>query len=76
MSAYIVYAVAPNGRKFVSGVAVVLGDTAISWKRGTQKCVTTATCEAEYVTLCDAAKEAIFKIYIFFAAAVTGRDVC
>ena len=41
-------------------MAVLLGDTAISWKSSTQKCVTTATCEAEYVALCDASKEALF----------------
>ena len=37
----------------------MLGDTAIGWKSSTQKCVTTATCEAEYVALCDASKEAL-----------------
>ena len=38
----------------------MLGDTAIGWKSSTQKCVTTATCEAGYVVLCDASEEAIF----------------
>ena len=38
----------------------MLGDTAIGWKSITQKCVTTATCEAECVALCDASKEALF----------------
>ena len=37
----------------------MLGDAAIGWKSSTQKCVTTATCEAEYVALCDASKEAL-----------------
>ena len=41
-------------------MAVLLGDTATSWKSSTQKCVTAATCEAEYVALCDASKEALF----------------
>ena len=50
------YAAKSNDRRF----AVFLGDTAISWKSSTQKCVTTATCEAEYVALCDASKEALF----------------
>ena len=54
------YAAASNDRRSVSGVAVMLGDTAIGWKSSTQKCVTTATCEAEYVALCDASKEALF----------------
>ena len=55
------YAAASNDRRSVWGVAVVLGDTAISWKSSAQKCVTTATCEAEYVALCDAAKKVIFE---------------
>ena len=54
------YAAATNDRRSVSGVAVMLGGTAIGWKSSTQKCITTATCEAEYIALCDAAKEAIF----------------
>ncbi|CAN0391313.1 unnamed protein product, partial [Ascophyllum nodosum] len=37
------YAAASNNRSSVSGVAVILGDAAISWKSSTQKCVTTAT---------------------------------
>ena len=40
------YAVVSNNRRSVSDVAVVLGDTAISWKTSTQKCMTTAACEA------------------------------
>ena len=51
---------ASNDRKSVSGVAVMLGDTATGWKSSTQKCVTTATYEAEYVALCDASKKALF----------------
>ena len=54
------YAAASNDRRSVSGIAIMLGDTAIGWKSSTQKCVTTATCEAEYVALCDASKEALF----------------
>ena len=48
------------------GVAVILGGTAISWKSSRQKCVTTATCEAEYGARCDAAKEAIFERAVLF----------
>ena len=52
------YAVASIDRRSVSGVAVLLDNTAIGWKSSTQKCVTTVTCEAEYVALCDTSKEA------------------
>ena len=54
------YAAAFNDRRSVSGIAVMLGNTAFGWKSSTQKCVTTATCQAEYVALCDASKDAIF----------------
>ena len=54
------YAVASNDGRSMSGVAVMLGDTSIGWKSSTQKWVTTATCEAEYVALSDASKEALF----------------
>ena len=55
------YAAASNDRRSVSGVAVMmLGDTAIGWPSSAQKCVTIAKCEAEYVTLWDASKEALF----------------
>ena len=40
------YVVVSINRRSVSDVAVVLGDTAISWKTSTQKCMTTAACEA------------------------------
>ena len=55
------YAAASNNVRPVSSVAVVMGDTTISWKTNMQKCVTTATCKAEYVALCDAAKEAVLE---------------
>ena len=58
--AYVNCAAASNGRRSVSGLAVMLGDTATSWKSSTQECVTTATREAEYDALCDAFKEALF----------------
>ena len=48
---YADYTVAFNDQRSVSGVAVVPSDTAISWKSSTQKCVSTATCEAEYAAL-------------------------
>ena len=55
------YAASSNDRRSVAGVAVMLGDTAIvGWKSSTQRCVVMATCEAEYLALCDASKEAVF----------------
>ena len=58
------YAVASNSRRSVSGVEVMLDDTALAWKSSTQKYVTTATCEAaceaDCGALCDASKEALF----------------
>ena len=71
------YAAAANDRRSLSGVAVMLGGTAIDWKSSTQKCVTTATCEAEYVALCDAAKEAIFTraVLTFLEPQLTGMCV-
>ena len=59
------------------GVAVMLGDTAIGWKSSTQKLVTTATCEAEYVALCDASKEALFMrgVLVFLQPELTGMRV-
>ena len=71
------YAAARNDRRFVSGVAVMLGDTAISWKISTQKCVTTATCETKYVALCDTSKEALFMRagLVFLQPELTGMGV-
>ena len=61
------YAAASNDRRSVSGVAVMLGDTAVGWKSSRQKCVTTATCEAKYVVPCDASKEALStRVILFF----------
>ena len=54
------YAGSSNDRRSASGVAAMLGDTAIGWKSSPHKCVTTATCEAEYVALCVASKKALF----------------
>ena len=71
------YAAVSNDRSSVSGVAVMLGDTAIGWKSSTQKCVTTATCEAEYVALCDASKEALFTrvVLVFLQPELSGMRV-
>ena len=71
------YAVASKDRRSVSGVAVMLGDTAIGWKSSTQKCVTVATCEAEYVALCDAPKETLFTkaVLVFLQPELSGMRV-
>ena len=71
------YAAASNDRRSVSGVAVMIGDTTIGWKSSTQKCVTTATCEAEYVALCDASKEALFMraVLVLLQPELTGMRV-
>ena len=71
------YAAAYDDRRSVSGVAVMLGDTAIGWKSSTQKCVTMATCEAEYVALCDVPKEALFTraVLIFLQPELIGMAV-
>ena len=62
------YAAASNDQRFVSDVAVMLVDTAIGWKSSTQKCVTTATYEAEYVAQCDASKEVLFARAVWFSS--------
>ena len=71
------YVVASNDRRFVSSVAVMLRDTAIGWKRSTQKRVTTTTSEAECVALCDASKEALFMraVLVFLQPELTGVRV-
>ena len=79
LSVYAVadYAAAFNDRRLVSDVALIMGDTAIGWKRSTQKCVTTATCEADYVALCDESKEALFTraVLVFLQLEPSGMRV-
>ncbi|CAF4883114.1 unnamed protein product [Pieris macdunnoughi] len=50
----------PIDRKSYSGYAFLLGGAAISWKSQKQKCVATSTCEAEYISLNLAIKEAVY----------------
>ena len=72
------YAAASNDRRSVSGEAVMLGDTAVGWKSSTQKCVPAATCEAEYVALCDALKKTLFMkraVPVFLQPELTGMRV-
>ena len=49
-----------DDRRSVSGVAVTVGKSSVSWFSSTQKIVTLATTEAEYVALGDGVKEALF----------------
>ena len=49
----------------VSGYVFILGNGAISWYSGKQKCVSTSTAQAEYIALSHATKEAIFLRQLF-----------
>ena len=71
------YAAAYNDLRSVLGVAVMLGNTSIGWKRSTQKCVTTATWEAVYVAQCDAPKEVLFtrKVLVFLPPELSAMRV-
>ena len=54
------YAENADDRRSVSGVAVTVGESSVSWFSSTQKIVTLSTTEAEYVAVGDGAKEALF----------------
>ena len=54
------YAEKADDRRSVSGVAVTVGKSSVSWFSSTQKIVTLSTTEAEYVALGDGVKEALF----------------
>jgi hypothetical protein len=56
------YAEDKKDRKSTGGYVFKMNGGAISWKSSKQKIVTMSSCEAEYVTLSDAAKEAIWLI--------------
>jgi hypothetical protein len=49
-----------DSRRSTSGYLFVLGSRAISWSAKRQACVTTSSCEAEYVASCHTTKEAIW----------------
>ena len=49
-----------DDRRSVSGVAVTVGKSSVSWFSSTQRIVTLSTTEAEYVALGDGVKEALF----------------
>ena len=71
------YAAVPSDGRAVSDMGVMLGDTSNGWKRFTQKIVTTAACEAEYVALCNASKEALFMgaVLVLLQPELTGMRV-
>lgn len=47
-------------RKSTSGLIFIIAGGAVCWKSKKQTCVATSTCEAEYIALCLATKEAIW----------------
>ena len=53
------YAEKADDRRFVSGEAVTVGNSTVSWSCSTQKIVTFSTTEAEYVALGDGVKEGL-----------------
>ena len=53
------YADRCNDRRSVSGVAVMLGNTAVGASSKTQRCVTLSTSEAEYAAMVHEAKSAL-----------------
>ncbi|CAN0489253.1 unnamed protein product, partial [Laminaria digitata] len=54
------YAEKADDRRSVTGVAVSLGNSVVSWGSSTQNIVTLSTTKAEYVALGDGVKEALF----------------
>ena len=70
------YAAASNDRRSVSGVSLMLGDTAIGWKSSTEMC-DHGNSEADYVALCDASKEALFTraVLVFLLPELCGMRV-
>ena len=69
------YADRCNDRRSVSGVAVMLGNTAVSASSKTQHCVTLSTSEAEYVVMAHGAKTslAIKAVLDFVQPHLSGR---
>ena len=53
------YAEKADDRRSVSGVAITVGKSTVSWSSSTQKIVTLSTTEAEYVALGDGVKEGL-----------------
>lgn len=49
-----------DDRHLFSGIVVKVGDNLVQWKSSKQKCLSTWTMEAEYVSLSNGVKEAIW----------------
>lgn len=49
-----------NDRRSISGHIFFLGGGPVTWSSTKQRCVSTSTAEAEYITLTDAAKQAVW----------------
>ena len=66
-----------NDRQSVSGVAVMLGNTAVSASSMTQHCVTPSTSETEYVAMAHGAKTAlaIKAVLDFIQPYLSGRAI-
>ena len=58
------YANKCNDRRSVSGVAVMLGNTAVSVSSTTQHCVILSTSEAEYVAMAHGPKTALNSMFV------------
>jgi len=54
------FASCPNTRKSTSGVVLMLNNGSIIWLSRKQNIIATSTTEAEYVALCEAAKEVVW----------------
>ena len=49
-----------DSRKSTLGYVFTLGGGAISWRSVKQSCIVDSTMEAEYITVCEATKEAVW----------------
>ena len=54
------YASDKEKRRSLSGYVIMFGGAAVSWKSKQQPCTAQSTAEAEYVALCEAAKEVVY----------------
>ena len=71
------YADKANGRRSVSGVAVMLGGTSVIASSTMQHCVTLSTSDAEYVAMAQGAKTALFTraVLAFLQPQLVGRII-
>ncbi|KAJ8725064.1 hypothetical protein PYW07_016022 [Mythimna separata] len=61
----------PDGKSF-SGYTLVFGGAAVSWQSIKQRCVALSTAEAEYIAICEVAKEVISVNGLY--SELTGRN--